>query len=141
MIKFHSFQLYNFLPEKKIHKFNSFFDVIIVWNFEIKSNVLLGSWILIFEVQLGKCNLMMKIRMLRRICAKGKLDWSIKIKSIQSDGWVSMWVESKIICLKPRVFVWESICVPFKVAMSLDHHAGYLSLRSPKRTVHLNEQH
>ena len=58
----------------------------------------------------------------------------MKIKSIQGD----IWVGSEIICLKPCVVVRESICVPFNVVMSLDHHAGGLALRSPKTTVNLD---
>ena len=43
-----------------------------------------------------------------------------------------------IICLKPCVVVKESICVPCKVVMSSDHHAGDLALRSPKTTVNFD---
>ena len=54
---------------------------------------------------------------------------------MQDDDWGNKWVGSEITCLKPRVVVKESICVPYKVVMSSDHHAGDLALRSPRTTV------
>ena len=63
------------------------------------------------------------------------MGWSVKIKSIQDDDWSNTWVGSEIICLKPCIVIRESICVPCKVLMSSDHHAGDLALRSPKMTV------
>ena len=54
---------------------------------------------------------------------------------MQDDDWSNIWVVSETICLEPCVFVRESICVPCKVVISSDHHAGHLALRSPKTTV------
>ena len=63
------------------------------------------------------------------------MGWSVKIKWIQGDEWGNIWVGSEIICLKPCIVVRESICVPCKVVMSSDHHAGDLALGSPKTTI------
>ena len=63
------------------------------------------------------------------------LGWSVKIKSIQHSDWGSIWLWSGINCIKPCVVVRESICVTYKLAMSLDYHSVDLALKSPKIIV------
>ena len=54
---------------------------------------------------------------------------------MQDDDWGSIWVVSKINCLKPCVVIRESIRLLLRLVMSFGHHVDDLALKSPKITV------